>query len=102
LTILSLLFVLSCQSEIDEQQFSTQETITKSSPLTTYLQRVAMVKTVEDNIIDQSNYCTVKFSYNVTVNDVVIPINTTSDYQKVRDNINAQSNDNDIVKIGFL
>jgi hypothetical protein len=101
LTVVSLFLFFSCQSEIDEQQYSTQETITNSSPLTTYLQRVAMVKTVEDNAIDQSSYCTIKFPYNVTVNDVVIAINSASDYQKVLDNINAYSNDNDIVKIGF-
>ncbi|WP_281324233.1 hypothetical protein [Flavobacterium sp. IMCC34518] len=91
----------SCQSEINEQQYSTQETITKSSPLTSYLQRAAMVKTVEDNVIDQSSYCTIKFPYNITVNDVIIAINSAADYQKVFDNINANSNDNDVVKIGF-
>ncbi|WP_281238925.1 hypothetical protein [Flavobacterium praedii] len=101
LIIVCFSLFFSCQSEIDEQQYSTQETITKSSPLTSYLQRAAMVKTVEDNVIDQSSYCTVKFPYNVTVNDVIIAINSAADYQKVLDNINANSNDNDVVKIGF-
>jgi hypothetical protein len=101
LAIVSLSFLFSCQSEVEEQVYSSKETMTKSSPLTTYLQRVAMVKTVEDNLIDKSSYCTVKLPYKVTVNYASIWINTTADYQKVLDNINAYSNDSDIVKITF-
>jgi hypothetical protein len=101
LAIVSLLLLFSCQSEVEEQVYSTQETITKSSPLTSYLQRVAMVKTVQDNLIDKSSYCTIKLPYKVTVNNASISINTTADYQKVVDNINAYTNDNDIVKITF-
>ena len=96
-----LLILFSCQSEIDEQNFNTQETVTSNSPITTYLQRVAMVKTVQDNIIDTSSYCTIKLPYTVTVNNESIAINTTADYQKVIDNINAYTTDNDIVIIGF-
>ena len=101
LAIASLLLLFSCQSEVEEQVYNTQATITKSSPLTTYLQRVAMVKTVEDNLIDKSSYCTIKLPYKVTVNNAIISINTTADYQKVLDNINAFTNDNDIVRITF-
>lgn len=101
LATLSLLFLFSCQSEVEEQVYNTQATMTKSSPLTTYLQRVAMVKTIEDNLIDKSSYCTIKFPYKVTVNNVVISINSSADYQKILDNINAYPNDNDIVKIIF-
>lgn len=101
LSIAVFLFLLSCQSEIDEQDYHTQGTVTNISPLTTYLQRVAMVKTVQDNVIDKSNYCTIKLPYTVTVNNVNIAVNTVADYQKVVDNINANTNDNDIVKIDF-
>lgn len=101
LAIVSLFLLFSCQSEVEEQVYSTQETITKSSPLTSYLQRVAMVKTIQDNMIDESSYCTIKLPYKVTVNNTSISINSTADYQKVLDNINAYSNDNDIVKITF-
>ncbi|OXG03947.1 hypothetical protein BC749_105293 [Flavobacterium araucananum] len=99
-SILAFLFLLSCQSEIDEQT-NTQETVTNVSPLTTYLQRVAMVPTVQDNVIDRSSYCTIKLPYTVTVNNAKIAINSTADYQKVKDNINANAYDDDIVKIDF-
>ena len=101
LSIVIFLFLLSCQSEIEEQDYNIQETVTNVSPLISYLQRVAMVKTVQDNVIDKSNYCTIKFPYTVTVNNVKIALNTTADYQKVLNNINANTIDDDIVKIDF-
>ncbi|MEO7975686.1 hypothetical protein [Flavobacterium sp.] len=97
---IAFLFLFSCQSETDEQSHNNQ-TVTNASPLTSYLQRVAMVKTVQDNIIDGSTYCTIKLPYTVTVNNAAIAINTTADYQKVLDNINANTTDDDIVKITF-
>lgn len=100
-SLVTLLFLFSCQSEIDEQDNNSQVTVTSVSPLTTYLQRVAMVQTVQDNVIDRSSYCTIKLPYTVTVNNTKIAINTTADYQKVIDNINANNGDNDIVKIDF-
>ena len=101
LSIVAFLFLLSCQSETEEQDFDTHETVTNLSPLTSYLQRVAMVKTVQDNVIDKSSYCTIKLPYTVTVNNVQIELKTTADYQKVLDNINAYNYDDDIVKIDF-
>ncbi|KRD57814.1 hypothetical protein ASE40_15750 [Flavobacterium sp. Root935] len=102
LSIAVFLFLLfSCQSETDEENNNAQGTITNVSPLTTYLQRVAMVQTVQDNVIDGSSYCTIKLPYTVTVNNQQIAVNTTSDYQKVVDNINASNYDDDIVKIDF-
>jgi hypothetical protein len=101
LSIIVFLFLLSCQNEIEEQVYNPQETVTNVSPLTSYLQRVAMVKTVQDNVIDNSSYCTIKFPYTVTVNNLKITVNNTSDYQKVVDNINANTYDDDIVKIDF-
>ena len=100
LSIAVLLFFFSCQSDSEEQDYNTQ-TVTNASPLTSYLQRVAMVKTVQDNIIDKSSYCTIKLPYTVTVNGASIAVNTTADYQQVLDNINANTTDDDIVTINF-
>lgn len=101
LSIAILLFVCSCQSDSEEQDTNLQVTVTNTSPLTTYLQRVAMVQTVQDNVIDGSSYCTIKLPYTVTVNNEKIAINTTADYQKVINNINYNAYDDDIVKIDF-
>lgn len=102
LSIAVFLFLLSCQHESDDQNDNNaQGTITNTSPLTSYLQRVAMVQTVQDNIIDGSTYCTIKFPYTVTVNNEQIAVNSAADYQKVIDNINASNTDDDIVNITF-
>ncbi|KAF2329031.1 hypothetical protein [Flavobacterium daemonense] len=101
LSIAVLFFLLSCQNEMDEQVNTTQGTVTNASPLTSYLQRVAMVQTVEDNVIDGSTYCTIKPPYTVTVNNTQIAVNSPADYQKVIDNINASNSDDDVVKINF-
>lgn len=101
LALLAFLLLLSCQNDMDEQKNDGQGTITNVSPLTSYLQRVAMVPTVQDNVIDRSTYCTIKLPYTVTVNNTQIAINTAADYQKVSDNINASTTDDDIVKINF-
>ncbi|KFF02959.1 hypothetical protein [Flavobacterium reichenbachii] len=100
-SILLFLFLLSCQNETEEQNSNAEGTVTKVSPLTSYLQRVAMVPTVQDNIIDNSSYCTIKFPYTVTVNNENITLNTAADYQKVLNNINASTTDDDDVKIDF-
>ncbi|WP_230392551.1 hypothetical protein [Flavobacterium sp. LC2016-01] len=86
---------------MDEQVNNAQGTVTTASPITSYLQRVAMVQTVKDNVIDGSTYCTIKPPYTVTVNNTQIAVNSAADYQKVIDNINASNSDNDIVKINF-
>lgn len=101
LSIVAFLLLLSCQSETDEKDDTAQGTVTNVSPLTTYLQRVAMVQTVQDNVIDGSSYCTIRLPYTVTVNNAKIAINSTADYKKVTDNINANAYDDDIVKIDF-
>lgn len=100
LLVATFLF-FSCQNEIDEGSSNMQATVSKESPLTTYLQRVAMVPTVQDNEVDGSSYCTIKFPYTVTVNNQQISLSTAADYQKVLDNINASTTDDDIVNIHF-
>jgi hypothetical protein len=99
--VLNLVFLVACQNESAEETHSTVATIIKTTPLTTYVERMAMQKTSHDNIIDQSNYCTLKLPYEVEVNWATIAINSPADYQKVIDNINAFSTDNDVIKITF-
>ena len=50
MALLFLVLVTGCQSESAVEIYSTKETITKTTPLTTYIQRVAMLKTSQDNI----------------------------------------------------
>ncbi len=99
-TVLSLVF-FSCQSEITDEQYSTKETITKTTPLTTYVERIVMQKTAQDNIIDQTDCFMVKFPYVVTVNAVDITINSAADITLVENNIALSTIDTDVVSIHF-
>jgi hypothetical protein len=99
-TVLSVVF-FSCQSEITDEQYSTKETITKTTPLTTYVERIVMQKTAQDNIIDQTDCFMVKFPYTVTVNAVDITINSAADIALVENNIALSSIDTDVVSIHF-
>lgn len=98
--VLTLVF-FSCQSEITDQQYSTKETITKTTPLTTYVERIVMQKTAQDNIIDQTDCFMVKFPYVVTVNAIDITINSASDIALVENNIALSTIDTDVVSIHF-
>ncbi len=99
--LLLVVFFTACQTESTTEIHSTKETITKTTPLSTYILRVTMLKTSQDNIIDNSSCFMVKFPYVVTVNGVQIAIKSESDYVLVQNNINAHSYDNDIVTIQF-
>jgi hypothetical protein len=94
-------FLTSCQTETDVEEHSTKSSISKSSPLTTLIKRVAMHESNLDNIIDDSNYFMIKFPYSVTVNGTQISINSATDYTTVQNNINASTTDSDIVTIHF-
>lgn len=94
-------FFAACQTEAVVEIYNTNETITKTTPLTTYLERVVLQNTSQDDIIDKTNCFMVKFPYVITVNNAEIAIKSASDYQLVQNNINAYSNDNDIVFFHF-
>jgi hypothetical protein len=101
LSVVSFFLLFSCQSEIMEESYNTQETITKNTPLTTYVERVVVQKTAQDNIIDNTDCFMIKLPYKVTINNIEIPINSYDDYALVKNKCNERSDDNDVVYIHF-
>lgn len=101
LSVMSLFVLFSCQSEIAEQQYNTQETILKTTPLTTYVERIAMQSTSQDNLVDNTDCFMVKFPYVITINNVEITINSKADYLLVEKAKNLSVLDNDIVYFHF-
>lgn len=99
--VLSFLLFFSCQSEIAVEQYTNKETILKTSPLTTYVERVAMQNTSQDDMVDGAACFMVKFPYSITVNTVQITLTTNEDYRKVENAIKQSLNDNDIVYFNF-
>ncbi|NJM79256.1 MAG: hypothetical protein HC854_05845 [Flavobacterium sp.] len=93
-----ILFSFSCQNEeiiIDDEPAS--ENLTGDSPLVNLLSRVARNPTSHDNVLDNSSCFSVQLPVTVFVNGIQIVVNTTADYQTVKDAIDAFSNDDDLV-----
>ena len=97
-----LVFLFSaCQTGSVEEVHSINATITKTTPLANFIQRLAMPSTSQDNIIDKSSCFMINFPYIITVNNEIINLKSIADYALVQNNINANSNDNDLIFIHF-
>ena len=92
---------ISCQKEAVEESSVSTETISKTTPLTSLIKRVAMVDTNKDNIVDKSSFTKINYPYSVLVNDVSISLNSDADLQLVRANLNQHNNDDDIILIHY-
>lgn len=100
-TLVLVFLLTACQTGSVEEIHSTNATITKTTPLANFIQRIAMPSTSQDNIIDKSSCFMINFPFEVTVNNFNIFLNSATDYQLVQYNIDANSNDNDLVFIHF-
>jgi hypothetical protein len=98
--LLVFLGFLSCQKDTESQSQSPQN-LTKTSALTTLLGRVSQSPTSKDNILDGTNCFAVVLPVSVTVNSINVAVNDSNQYETVRDIINANSNDDDLVNFSF-
>ncbi|RZK11889.1 MAG: hypothetical protein EOO46_05170 [Flavobacterium sp.] len=78
----SMLFT-SCQNEENELINPSKETLSKSTPLTNMLQRVAMSDPTTDNIIDSTDCFKVKLPVEVLVNNQPILVTSEEDFATV-------------------
>lgn len=100
-SIALVLLFTACQTGSIEEIHSTITTISKTTPLANYIQRLAMPLTSEDNFIDKSNCFKINFPYDVTLNNIDITLNSANDYLLVQTNLDANSSDNDLIAIHF-
>ena len=99
--LLAIAFIAaSCQEET-HQRFVSPEALTKSSPLTTKLQRVAMANLVDDNILDSATCFQIKLPVEVTVNGQFLLVQNEADYQQVANIFNLSNGDTDSLEFGF-
>ncbi len=94
-------FFSACQTSSVQEDYNTNLTISKSTPLASEIQRVAMLNTSQDNVIDKSSCFMIRFPYVVTVNSIQININSPSDFLFVHNAINAYPHDDDNVNVHF-
>lgn len=77
------LFFASCQNEENEQINPSEDTLSKSTPLTNMLQRVAMIDPTTDNIIDSTDCFKVKLPVEVLVNNQPVLVTSEEDFATV-------------------
>lgn len=100
-TLVLVFLFTACQTGSVEEVHSTNATITKTTPLANFVQRIAMPLTSQDNFIDKSSCFMINFPFEVTVNNLDITLNSDTDYLLVQTNIDANTNDNNLVFIHF-
>ena len=93
----------SCQKEensiIDNNQ--NLNNIIPNSPLAKLLSRTSQNATECDNIVDSTSCFSVKLPVNINVNTQNFTIVTQNDYELIQNNIDAYSNDDDIIYFSY-
>ncbi|MAL59038.1 MAG: hypothetical protein CMC14_03230 [Flavobacteriaceae bacterium] len=93
---------MSCQESIPETIVEEGAgLLNNNTNLSGLLNRVALNDGSQDNILDRANNISILLPVTVTVNGIVITIETVNDYQLVENAIEAFSNDDDVVNISF-
>jgi hypothetical protein len=80
--IVSVLFA-SCQNEENEMTVAETDTLSKAAQLTNLLQRVSMVDTSSDNILDSTDCFKVKLPVEVLVNNQPILVTSEDDFATI-------------------
>lgn len=103
LLLLSFLFMTfySCQKEEMVVIGDENQNITSKSLLKSLMKRVAQNPTSKDNLLDNSSCFSVQLPVTVIVNGQNITVSSSADYAIVQANLDAFSNDDDIVNFVF-
>jgi hypothetical protein len=94
---------ISCQKEETEIRDNNNVTnnIVLGSPLFDLISRTTQNPTEIDNVIDNCSGFSVQLPVTLTVNGVVVNVETKSDYQTVKDIKDQYTSDNDIVYLSY-
>lgn len=101
LAFVAAIAIVSCQNEENNVNQENPEALTTNAPLTGLLQRVAMVETSADDVIDSTSCFHVELPYNVNLNDQPILVDSESDYETIAENFDASYPDYNTVDFVF-
>lgn len=93
--------VLSCQDDGQSVVQDTANNFTKTSPISSLINRVSQYETTADNILDGTSDCSVKLPVQVTVNSQYVYVFSNSDFQTIQDIKNQSSSDDDKIHFGY-
>lgn len=96
-------FTVGCQNEGNEIKENNNITnnIVVGSPLFGLISRTTQSPTEIDNVIDNCSGFRVQLPVTLTINGVVVNVETKSDYQTVQDIKDQYTSDNDIVYLSY-
>lgn len=95
------MLLFSCQDETETTTIDSQNSFSKSAPISALIKRVAQYETTADNVLDGTSNCSIKLPVHVTVNNQYVYVDSEADYQTVRNIKNQSSTDDDIIHFGF-
>ena len=102
LILVASVMVTSCRTEESEFIQAPQDQVLQAnSSVASLLRRTAMNDGSYDNIIDQANCISLVFPYTVTVNGMVITVNSEEDLDTVEDILDEFDDDDDTIEIEF-
>ncbi|WP_456422153.1 hypothetical protein [Lutibacter sp.] len=99
---LSIIVFISCQSEINSiEQSSESETLNTASGVATLVQRTVSQDGSKDNIIDEASCITVSLPVTVSANGVEITVENESDFELIEQVFDEFDDDDDTLEIVF-
>ncbi len=98
---LLVLFFVSCQDETETVKINSDNSFTKTAPLSSLIKRVSQYETTADNVLDGTSCISVKLPVRLTVNSDYINVTTAADYQTVQNSKDEYNTDDDIVYFNF-
>jgi len=102
LVSLSIIVFISCQSEINSiEQSSESETLNTASGVATLVQRTVSQDGSKDNIIDEASCITVSLPVTVSANGVEIIVENESDFELIEQVFDEFDDDDDTLEIVF-
>ncbi len=89
----------SCQKDSQSVDVNTQNTFTKSNPISSLILRVAQYPTALDNVIDGSSNFSIKLPIQITLDGYSLTVSSSSDFATVQDIKDYSNYDSDTVYI---
>ncbi|HEX8563051.1 MAG TPA: LamG domain-containing protein [Flavobacterium sp.] len=100
LLVFAAFLIVSCQSD-DSNETQGEETLTRSSPLSTKLQRIAMYDTSVDNRIDSTDAFSIKLPFSMHIDGQSFTVAEEADWQAVNAFLDESTTDDDYVNLVF-
>jgi hypothetical protein len=92
---------ISCQTEELVVNNAPQDNLVADAQLAGKLLQMAQYPTAIDNVVDNTSCFSLQLPFTVVVNGQTLVVDAVSDYQVIRDILDASSTDNDSVTIQF-